>query len=163
MPILKEVVPTEFHDRAYLKDLLAKEQTPEVFAEVFKKLDGAETLIGKRPGIPGADAKDEDWDKFLSGLRPAKMEDYEIPAPTEKDVKRDEEFEKVLRAAFLKGDISKRQASKFMADFSTNLKEYSTKRNAAQVEAQKKADAEFETLTKAALGADNKAVMVRVK
>lgn len=161
MPFLKEVVPQEFHDRAYLKPLLDKEQTPETFAEVFKKLDGAESLLGKRPGIPGKDAKDEEWDKFLSGLKPEKPEDYEIPV--DKDAKPDEEFLKVVRGALLKGDINKRQASKFFSELLPQLKGYAEKQTAAQKADQEKTAAEFETLSKAALGEKNKVVMARVR
>lgn len=146
MALLKEIVPAELHDRPYLKDLLDKEQNPETFGAVFKKLDGAETLIGKKtvPGIPGADAKDEDWDKFLGQLRPGKPEEYDIP--TKEGAKPDEAFIKELREAFLAGDISKRQASKFLKQFTGSLE----KRQTAMLDAQKKADADFETLAKAA-------------
>lgn len=160
MPLLKEIVPEDLREKPYLKDLLDKEQA-EALPLVFKKLDGAEALIGKRPGVPGADAKEEDWDKYLAQLRPGKADDYEIPA--EEGVKRDETFMKTLRESFLKGDISKRQAQKFLGDFMPKLKEYTLAQNKAQADAQAKADADFETLVKASLGEKNKAIMARVR
>lgn len=161
MPTLKDIVPADLHDRGYLKDLLDKEQNPETFGAIFKKLDNAEKLIGAKVGIPGADAKDEEWSGFLSKLRPEKADDYEIPV--EKDAKPDEAFIKSLRESFLKGNINKRQAKDFLGDFLPRLKEYSAKQAETMKVAQAKADADFEALSKAAFGEDNKAVMARVK
>lgn len=161
MPLLKEVVPQEFHEKPYLKDLLDKEQSPETFSAVFKKLDGAETLIGKRPGVPAKDAKDEEWDKFLANIRPEKTDDYEIPL--EKDAKPDEAFLKVIKESFHAGDISKRQAQKFLAKFQPELKKYAEGKALANKEAQAQSDADFETLVKAAFGEENKAVLARAR
>ncbi len=157
MPTLAEVIPKELHDRPYLKDFLTMEQNPEAFGKVFSKLDGAEALIGKKVGIPAADAKDDEWNGFLSKLRPEKADDYEIP--TKEGAKPDPEFIKELRESFLAGDINKRQATKFLANFTKGIE----KRVAAQAAAQAKQDADFETLSKAAFGEESKPVMERVK
>lgn len=159
---LKDYTPEDLREKPYLKDFLDKPVDKETIGALMKKLDGAETLIGKRaPGIPAADAKDEEWDGFLSKLRPSKAEEYEIK--TKEGAKPDEGFLKAVRESFLAGDISKRQAAKFMAKFGVEMETYSVAREKAVKDAQAVKDAEFETLSKAALGESNKAVMERVK
>lgn len=157
MPTLKEVVPQDLHDREYLKPLLGLEQTPETFAQVFKKLDGAESLLGKRPAIPGKDAKDEDFDKFFEQFRPEKPEDYVIPIS--EGATADQGFLKAVRQAFHAGKISRVQASGFLKA----MTEHGAAVQKAAQEAQKKKDLEFDALAKAALGEQNKPVMERVK
>lgn len=162
MALLKEIIPAELQEKPYLKDFLTLEQNPESFAKVFAKLDGAETLIGKRPnGIPGAEAKPEDWDKFLDGLKPEKEDAYVIP--TKEGVKPDEAFIKELRASFHAGKISTVQAQKFLADYMPRLEKYANGKAEAQKAAQAKADAEFETLVKAAFGDESKADLARAR
>lgn len=159
--LLKEVIPAELHDRGYIKESgwLDKPVTDkEVLASVFKKLDGAESLLGKRPAIPGKDAKDEELDKFFGQFRPEKADDYEIPIA--KDAKNvDEAFLKTVREAFHAGDINKRQAAKFLA----KMTEFGAARQKEAQAAQEKAAKEFDALSKAALGGDNKAVMERAR
>lgn len=159
--LLEKIVPQEFHDRPYLKDLLKMEQGPETFAQVFKKLDGAESLIGKRPAFPGKDAKEDEWDKFLAPLRPEKLEEYEIKVP--EGQKPDEEFLKALRESFLAGDISKRQAQRFLNAFQPKLATFSAARIEKMKAEQARKDGEFDTLAKAALGEQNKAKLDRAK
>lgn len=159
---LAELIPAELRDKPYLKDFLTMPRTPESFGKLFTKLDGAEKLIGQRPtGIPAADAKDEEWDGFLAKLRPGKPEDYEIKV--KEGVSPDEGFLNAVRASFLAGDISKRQAAKFMAKFGAEMEGYSAKREQGVKDEQAKKDAAFTTLAQAALGAENKVVMERVK
>lgn len=159
--LLREIIPQDLHAEPYLKDLIDKPQSAETFAAVFKKLHGAETLIGKRPNIPGADAKDEDWDKFLPTLRPSKAEDYVIPV--KEGAKPDEAFIKELRESMMAGHINKRQAQLFLGDFLGRLDKRAVTITETQKKAQEKADAEFETLAKATLGEHNKVVMARVR
>lgn len=154
---LSEIIPKEYHDRPYLKDLLVKPQALETFAEVFKKLDGAETLIGKRTGIPAADAKPEEWDQFFNKLRPEKADDYEFP--TKEGQAADPEFVKVLRDSLHEGGVAKGQAKKFLEKFSAAV----DARNAAQVAEQTRVDKEFDTLVQSTFGKDNEKILARVK
>lgn len=159
---LKDYTPEDLRDKPYLKDFLDKPVDKDTIGALMKKLDGAETLIGKRTsGIPAADAKDEEWDTFLSKLRPAKAEEYEIKA--KEGVTPDESFLAAVRASFLEGNISKRQAAKFMAKFGAEMEGYSAKREEGLKVEQAKKDAAFQTLAQAALGVENKVVMERVK
>lgn len=161
-PVLtREFVPEDLRDKPYLKDFLDKPFDKETAGALFKKLDGAETLIGKRgPAIPALDAKDEEWDKFFAPLRPAKADDYVLPG--KEGAKTDEQFVKAVRESFFEAGIPKRQAERFMAKFTPQMEAYSAAKTKAQADAQAKADADFETLSKAALGDQNKAVMARI-
>jgi len=154
---LKEVVPQEFHDRPYLKDLLDKPQGKEVFAEVFKKLDGAQKLVGKKPGLPAADAPAEEWESVFKQLRPEKEDSYEIQVRTGE--KPDVEMGKALKSAFHAAGLSTVQAKKFQDTIMPVLDARRTK----AVEAQKKLEDEFESLTKATFGGDNEKVLEKAK
>jgi hypothetical protein len=160
-PVLaKTLIPADLHDRAYLKSWLDKPWSPELAAEVFKKLDGAEALVGKKTLIPGADAKDEEVESFFSKLRAEKPEDYEVSLAQVNGDKgaADEEFTKALRQAFHGAGVDKRQAAKFQ----TLLKPVFEARAKAAADHQAKLDAEFDTLTKAAFGGERDKVLARV-
>jgi len=151
---LKEVIPQEFHDRGYLKDLLDKPQGPEAFADVFKKLDGAESLIGRKIGIPGADAKPDEIEKFYSSLRPGKVEDYDLKGLGEKP---DEEFVKMLRTAAHKRGLSKVQLSGFTEDLSAFFKGRSDQATTKQ----KEQDTAFDDIVAKAFGKDEEVILER--
>ena len=154
--LFSTVIPQEFHDRPYLKDFMAMEKTPEAYSALFKKLDGAETLIGKKTGIPGADAKPEDWDQFFAKIRPETADAYEIPV---KEGVTDPEFVKAMKGAFFEAGLSKSQASKMQEKFEAAV----AGQQAAHIEAQKKLNLDFEVLTKATFGPDNAKALERAK
>ncbi|MDE2019180.1 MAG: hypothetical protein KGJ13_02405 [Patescibacteria group bacterium] len=158
--LVKEAIPQEFRDSAvagYLKDLADKPWNAESQAAVFKKLHNAEALVGKKTvGLPEGD-KDEEWTPFLEKLRASKPDGYEVKVQQGQKV--DEEFAKDLREAFYNSGIHPRQASKFQDVMLASL----ARRQAKQLEAAKKLDAEFETISKTALGESNKETMARVK
>lgn len=145
-------------DRGYLKEYLDKPLDKDTATALLKKLDGAESLLGKRPQLPDPKtAKPEELEKLFEQYRPEKADDYEIPLAEGKKV--DGDFLKVVRAAFHEGKLSKVQAAKVLAKFN----EYGLAAEKAQAEAKKKADLEFDTLAKTMLGAENKPTMERVK
>ena len=156
--LTREFVPQELLEKPYLKDFLDKPWDKATGAELFKKLDGAESLLGKRPTIPDAKtAKPEELDKFFEQFRPEKMEDYEIPL--DKDAKPSDDFLKAVRTAFHAGKISKVQAQGFlktMDEFGREQRKVIAQENARKA-------AEFDTLAKTMLGEQNKAVMERVR
>lgn len=155
--LTREFVPQELQDRPYLKDFLDKPWDKTVGAEIFKKLEGAESLIGKRPAIPARDAKPEELEKFFEQFRPDKADDYEIPL--DKDAKPSDDFLKAVRTAFHEGKISKVQATKFLATMDAFGREQ--RKMLGQEQARKAA--EFDTLAKTMLGDQNKVVMERVR
>ncbi len=65
------ILPEEIRSKPYLKDV-------KNFTGLVKKLDGAQTLLGQRT-MPGADATPEQWEAFLSKMRPEKPTDYVLP------------------------------------------------------------------------------------
>lgn len=156
--LVKEFVPQDLLDKPYLKDLLDKPWDKESAGLLFKKLDGAESLIGKRPAIPDPKtAKPEDLEKFFEQFAEEKPEGYEIPL--EKDSKVSPDFVKAVQAAFKAGKVSKVQANGFLKV----INEFGVEQQKAQKAAQAKADLEFDTLAKTMLGAENKPTMERVK
>jgi hypothetical protein len=77
-------IPDEFKDKPYLKGVDSHDK-------LFKMLDGAQELIGKRPaGIPAPDAPQAEWDKFYDAVgRPKTAAEYqfEIDQSVKADVK----------------------------------------------------------------------------
>ncbi len=143
-PVLtKTFIPADLHDREYLKPFLEKPWNPETGAEVFKKLEGAQALLGKKRGIPEGDDQKE-WDDFHAKLRPAKPEDYEIALGE----KPDEEFVKVFRTAAHEAGASKRSL-KVMTEKLTPFFKARAEAEAAKTAAMEKEYVEF---TKAAMG-----------
>lgn len=156
--LTREFVPQDLLEKPYLKDLLDKPWDKTSAAEIFKKLDGAESLIGKRPAIPDPKtAKPEDLEKFFEQFAEDKPEGYEIPL--EKDSKVSPDFVKAVQTAFKAGKISKVQANGFLKV----INEFGVQAQKAQADLQKKKDLEFDTLAKTMLGAENKPTMERVK
>ena len=151
------IIPDEFKDRGYLADLKGKPVSPDTYKELFKKLDGAQTLIGKKTGVPAADAPAEEWEKFHAAIRPAKADDYEIPV--KEGGKPDPEVQKAVKSIFHEAGLTKAQASKLMSKFE-GFVDGQTK---AQREAAAAANAEFDALTKKTFGPENEKVLTRSK
>lgn len=157
IPLLRTVVPTEFHDRAYLKELLDKPHNNETLSEVFKKLDGAQVLIGKKRGIPGEDATDEERTAFYGDLGLKDAASYEIQLGEASG--KDEKFIEVIRKAMFDGKLSKAQAKGFQDSLRPALEE----RQAAAVESGKALEVKFEKLVEEGMGKDNEAAMARAQ
>lgn len=162
--LTKDFIPQDLHGAGYLKDILDQPWNKDTAAKVFKKLDNAESLIGKRPAIPGKDSTDADWDTFFKTLRPERADEYEIPLP--EGVKLDERgtaYTKALKEAMLEAGLNKRQAQKFI----TKMQAYGAqdqKDLAAKMDAAKKKDAaDFEIAAKAALGDKREEAIARAK
>lgn len=156
--LTREYVPLELQDKPWVKDFLDKPWDKIVGGEFFKKLDGAESLIGKRPAIPDIKtAKPEELEKFFEQFRPEKPEEYEIPGA--KDEKVDQGFIKAVQQGLHDGKISKVQSTKLLKA----ITEYGATRNKETAAAAAKKALEFDTLAKTMLGEQNKAVMERVK
>lgn len=145
-PLVKTFVPQDLHDREYLKPWLEKPWSPEVGAEVFKKLEGAQSLLGKKLGIPAADAKDDEVVKFHEALRPPKADDYELALGE----KPDEAFVKSFREAAFEAGASKRTV-KVLTE---KLTPFFKARAEEQAAAMAKMETEYATFAKETMGAD---------
>lgn len=106
------LIPEEYRDKPYLKDVLDKKD----LKVVFDKLDGAQKLIGQRPGgIPKDDASQEEWDKFYQALgRPEKAEGYEFEIA--EDQPRDESFINNVKGIFHKYGLDSKRAKGLFSD-----------------------------------------------
>lgn len=157
----KDAVPEEYRAAGYLKDLIDK-PWEEARPLLFKKLAGAQELIGKKTvGLPAADAPEEDWNKILDGLKASSAEEYKVPV--KEGAKADPLFIKALQQSFLDGRVNPRQAQAFMTRFSKEMETYSAAQTKAVTDKKAQDDAAFDTLAKTALGENNKAVMARTR
>jgi hypothetical protein len=154
------LIPAEFKDKAYLADVKTLPVGPEAYSALFKKLDGAQTLIGKKAGAmpPAADAPAEEVEKFYGTLRPAKPEEYEFAPPPEGQTV-DEDFLKATKGMFHEAGLSKVQAAKLVAKFD----KYVAEKTAPQIAEAQKLDKEFTEMSTKAFGAENSKVMERSK
>lgn len=142
-------------DRGWVKDFADKPLDKDTGLALLKKLDGAESLIGRKIGIPADDAKPEEVSKFYETLRPKTAEDYEFALGE----KPDEEFVKALRVAAHKGGASKHTMKVLTTELGAVLKARAQK----AAEQQAAADKEFEQLAATTFGADKDKVFERVK
>lgn len=140
---MKTFVPAEFKDKPYLADVDSVEK-------LFKKLDGAQTLLGKRPaGIPEANASKEQWDAFWKTAgKPEKAADYEFE-PVE-GLQYNDEFTGLVKNLMHEAHVPKDMAKALQKGFD-NLQ---LARAQKQAEAEKASDAEFDKLVAPHMGAD---------
>ena len=103
----KNFVPSDIAEKDFMKKI-------DGFESLFKSFTGAQELLGKKPAysVPGADANDEEWGKFLSAIRAPKMEDYQFEenpnVPTE--LKATPEYQNEVRKMFHEAGLNPRQA-----------------------------------------------------
>lgn len=143
-PVLaKTLIPQDLHEREYIKPWLEKPWNPELAAEVFKKLDGSQSLLGKKRGIPEGDDPKE-WEDFHSKLRPAKADDYEIEAGENAD----KEWIATLRASAHESGLSNRQLKTLTSKLIPFFKGRAEKHAAEQA----KLETEYAEFVKSAMG-----------
>ena len=153
----KNVIPEAYREKPYLKDIVSLKTGPEAYEALFKKLDGAQVLIGKKSGLPASDAPVEEWDEVYKKLRPESADAYEFKvAEGQTD---DEEFIKAMRGVYHDAGLSTTQGGRVNDGFQKVIEA----RQVAGKEEAKRLDDEFETLTKATFGDDNKKVMEQVQ
>lgn len=126
---LKSIIPAEFAEKGYLKDIIAKND----FIGLLNQLDNAQSLIGKKLGIPGPESTPEEKAKFFEALgKPKAHTEYAVKREGMDD-KTTEYFQKLFHSA----DLSKGQADKIMAALDQMGKD-----NSAAMEAAGKANDE---------------------
>lgn len=93
-PDWSAIIGDEFKEKPYFQQIL-KSENPG--AELVKQFDGAQKLIGSRPGVaPADDAPQEDWDKYIEGRRPQDTSRYKVDEPTYGD---DDDGKKIAEIA----------------------------------------------------------------
>lgn len=156
-PLMKSIIPEEYHDKEYLKGWLDKPVSVEAHAEVFKKLVNSQSLLGQKTGVPANDAPAEEWEIFYKQLRPESAEAYEFV--TKEGSEPDVDLEKAMKSVFHKAGLTPAQAKDIHAGF----QEVAEGRASVHTEAQKKSDEEFEGLLTATFGKDNEAIVAGIR
>jgi hypothetical protein len=141
-PDFLTTLPEEYRGKEYLKDV-------KDMPSLLKKFDGAQELIGKRPaGIPQDNAKPEEWNAFNKAFGvPEKPEEYDI-GEIPKEIPKNENFEKGMRAAMQKAGLNKRQAKIMAGEYHGALSAMLKEMGAASATA----DADFDKLAGEAFG-----------
>jgi len=131
---IKALIPEEYKDKGYLKDV-------DSVDKLFKKLDGAETLLGKRPaGIPHVEAPPEEWDSFFKAFgRPDDVKGYELG-----DAANDTQYDEFIRGTFHEAGLNNKQAKVVNEKINSYLLK--------QKEDTAKQDSEFEALLTQSFG-----------
>jgi len=105
-------IPEEYKDKKYLKDVKS-------LKDIYKKLDGAEQLLGRRPqGIPEVNAPQEEWEKFYSYIRPKETNGYKL------DNIKNENYKNFLSNAFFESGLSIQQAEKLQKNIDNMFKPF---------------------------------------
>lgn len=99
-------VPEALRGEAYFGSFKGK-----TLGDVIKSGLEAHKTVGGSVRIPGADAKDEEWNGFYGKLRPAKADDYKIEF--KKEIGIQESVTKALREAAFNAGMHPRQATYF--------------------------------------------------
>lgn len=150
-PLFETLIPAEFKEAGYLSDLKSLPVGPEAYNALFKKLDGAEKLIGKKTAIPEPNAPEAEWNSFFARLRPETPDAYDFKDASGADPKSDPEFLKGVKSIFHEAGVNKVQAKKIYSKF----EEMMSKQSAAQVAEQERLDAEFLRISTETFGAEN--------
>lgn len=138
-------IPDTYKDKPYLKDVKGLD-------DVLKMLDGAQTVLGKRPaGVPDDKAAPEEWNKFYAAAgRPEKADAYEFDDTVlGEGITRDPEVANKIKGIFHAAGLSSKQAKSIQASYDKMMNEQST----AQAEAAKADNAKFDTDAIAVFGA----------
>jgi hypothetical protein len=140
-------IPEAFRGKPYLEGVGDMES-------LMVKFDGAQTLIGKRVGLPEEGAKPEAWDAYYKDQgRPDTPEGYGIHAPdSEGEVAT---FDKGVQEMFHKAGVSMRQAEQLQNGYEALM----LKANEAVGEGQGIKDQEFDSMLDQQFGAKQDEVL----
>ncbi len=153
-------IPEEYAEKGYSKDIKSE-------ADLWKKLDGSQSLLGKRPAdgiqLPGENATPEELASFYGSLgRPDDAGKYEFNRegqPEGMAAFNSEEMDSAAKAIFHKWGLRPDQATGIQTDYEALLGEtYSD-----QVGTQKKLDSDFEDLTTKTFGNDKEVILENAK
>lgn len=155
-------IPAESKDKPYFQQIL-KSENPGV--ELVKQFEHAQQLIGKKSvNVPGADASDDDWNKYYETTRPGSADEYdfkpvdlgeehkELAERINKD--RDAEFLKGVKQDMYEEGLTKRQAERIAAKYEKRFAEKYVDIYKKEIEAAAAQEAEFDALVKSSFGGD---------
>ena len=153
------VVPTEYVEKGWAKDLKS-------YDDVYKKLDGAETLIGARPSgvdLPKEDATPEDLASFYGAIgRPEEAGAYKFNREGQSEAMsafNSDEMDSAVKEIFHKYGLRPEQATGLQTDYEALI-------NTAfgeQIEAKQKLDDDFEKVTTEKFGNEKETILENAK
>lgn len=149
-----DVIPVDFREKGYMKGV-------ENFEQLFKKLDGSQTLVGER-AIPGEGATDEDWDKYYKSTgKPESADKYEFNTETKlpEGTERNPELEGKFKELMHRAGISQKQAGVLSKGYDELMVGVLN----AKAEADKQADINFDALGDKVFKDQKTAVLERSK
>ena len=127
-------IPEAYADRPYLKDV-------QTYDDVFKKLDGAQTLIGQKVTFPTAESTPEQRQEFFrSAGMPEKAEEYAFEGED-----RNQEVDSLVKELYHTANLTKEQAAIVQKGLEGAVKAEEEKVNENQ-------EKEFEELTNKVFG-----------
>jgi hypothetical protein len=100
-------IPDAFKDKPYLKDV-------KTIDDVYKKLDGAQSLLGKKAVPDYKTAKDEDWEEYFSKTRPEGGKYALNEDGIFEGLRGNNEFAKGLEGVFNRAGLSQKQVDILM-------------------------------------------------
>lgn len=150
----------------YAKDYLEKPYMKEIDSpdKLFKDLDAAQALIGKKLGIPGEGANDQEWNDYLNAIRPKDTSVYNFDdSALPEDLKglRPEGFDTKVKDLFKDAAITPKQAAILQKGYDTLLVEThgeTLKSIQEQQAAAAQADVDYEALADKTWGQDRENV-----
>jgi hypothetical protein len=143
-------LPDGYKDKPYLKGV-------DSMDKVFAMLDGAQTLIGKRPaGIPAPDAPAEEWAKFYDAAgRPKSATEYQFEGQDKADPK----FLPKVQEVFYKHGLNAAQAKGVFSDINLALSEFA-KQQGVDIQQQ---NTDFDALGTKVFGAQRDQILSSMK
>ncbi len=139
-------IPDQYKEKDWAKGL-------DSYDKAFEMLDGAQSLVGKRPaGIPEDTASEEDWNNFYKEMgRPEAADKYEFEAQEfPEGITPDEEFLGNAKETFHKLGLSQKQAAGLKKWFD----EYTIGLHGKQQEIVANQDKDFDALADQTFGKD---------
>lgn len=133
-----ETVPADLKDKPYMKGV-------QNFDQLYKSLDGAQELIGKKAsGIPAKEASAEEHEAFAKSWgRPDKSEEYTTPdIKLPEGVEKNAELDLFAKGLFHKAGLNQDQVNVIQGGYEAKMLEMMGKLPDAAAQ-----DAEFETMT----------------
>jgi len=154
---MAEALPPEHRDKPFFKD--------KSFGDVITEHVNLQSLMGQRPaGIPGDDASDEDWNKFLGAVKPKSVDEYGFPETDfSKAGKRNEGYETAIRTMANEVGVPKRQFGKFVELIEQHLTTADTAGTTQTADQKAARETEFEGLMDKAYPQNKQAVIDRTK
>ncbi len=155
------VVPQEYQEKGWAKDLTS-------YGDVYKKLDGAETLIGQRKEeggvqLPKEGATPEDLASFYGSMgRPAEAGDYKFDREGQTEAMTElntDEMDNAVKGIFHKHGLRPEQAAGIQVEYEALLSGMLEE----QIGAKKELDAGFEDMTTKAFGNEKETVLANAK